>query len=112
MLFVLYYLYRDQNEAIDGAKRYLPLTNDEADRLFGRIGDTVHATIYGTVVVAIVQGVLGGLMFWMLGLPAAVLWGVVMGLLAVVPYLGAFVVWAPAAVFLAVQGDWGKRARS
>jgi predicted PurR-regulated permease PerM len=108
MLFVLYYLYRDQDEALEGAKRYLPLSSEETDRLFGRIGDTVHATIYGTVVVAIVQGTLGGLMFWMLGLSAAVLWGVVMGLLAVVPYLGAFVVWAPAAVFLATQGDWGK----
>ena len=108
MLFVLYYLYRDQAEALDGAKRFLPLSSDETDRLFGRIGDTVHATIYGTVVVATVQGALGGLMFWMLGLPAAALWGVAMGLLAVVPYLGAFVVWAPAAVFLATQGNWGK----
>jgi predicted PurR-regulated permease PerM len=108
MLFVLYYLYRDQATAVAAAKRYLPLSNEEADRLLARIADTVHATIYGTVVVAVLQGALGGLMFWLLGLPAPVVWGAVMGLLAIVPYLGAFVVWAPAAVFLAAQGDWGK----
>jgi predicted PurR-regulated permease PerM len=64
--------------------------------------------VFGTVIVAIVQGTLGGLMFWFLGLPGALLWGVVMALLALVPVLGAFVVWIPAAVFLAVEGSWGK----
>ena len=78
------------------------------DRLFGRVGDTIYATIYGTLAVAAVQGLLGGLMFWWLGLPAPLLWGVVMALLAVVPVLGAFVVWIPAALFLAMEGSWGK----
>jgi predicted PurR-regulated permease PerM len=55
-----------------------------------------------------VQGALGGLMFWWLGLPAPILWGAVMGLLAIVPVLGAFVVWLPAAKFLAARGQWGK----
>ena len=78
------------------------------DRLFSRMGDTVYATIYGTLAVAAVQGTLGGLMFWWLGLPAPVLWGLVMGVLAVVPVLGAFVVWIPAALFLALDGSGGK----
>ncbi|MBC8145153.1 MAG: AI-2E family transporter, partial [bacterium] len=51
------------------------------------------------------QGTLGGLMFWWLGLPLPLLWGVVMGLLAIVPILGAFVIWVPAAIFLVMQGD-------
>jgi predicted PurR-regulated permease PerM len=55
-----------------------------------------------------IQGTLGGLMFWWLGLPAPVLWGVVMAVLATVPNLGAFVVWAPAAVGLAFQEEWAK----
>ena len=78
------------------------------DRLFARVGDTIYATIYGTLAVSAVQGLLGGLMFWWLGLPAPLLWGVVMALLAVVPVLGAFVVWIPAALFLALDGSWGK----
>ena len=78
------------------------------DRLFSRVGDTVHATMYGTLAVAVIQGTLGGLMFWWLDLPAPLLWGLVMGVLAIVPVLGAFVVWIPAAVFLALDGSWGK----
>jgi predicted PurR-regulated permease PerM len=84
------------------------LSDDEADALLRRTSDTIRATVFGTVVVAIVQGALGGLMFWLLGLPAALLWGVVMAVLALIPVLGAFVVWVPAAIFLAVEGSWGK----
>lgn len=58
--------------------------------------------------VAAVQGFLGGLMFWWLGLPAPLLWGVVMGLLAIIPILGAFIVWIPAALFLLTDGHWGQ----
>jgi predicted PurR-regulated permease PerM len=78
------------------------------DRLFGRVEDTVFATVYGTLAVSAVQGLLGGLMFWWLGLPAPLLWGLVMAILAVVPVLGAFIVWVPAALFLVVEGSWGK----
>jgi len=77
-------------------------------RLFGRVGDTIFATVYGTLAVSLIQGLLGGLMFWCLGLPAPLLWGVVMALLAVVPMLGASVIWAPAAIFLALDGSWEK----
>ncbi len=85
-----------------------PLSEAEMDRLFSRVGDTIYATIYGTLAVSAAQGLLGGLMFWWLGLSAPLLWGVVMALLAVVPVLGAFVVWIPAALFLALEDSWGK----
>jgi predicted PurR-regulated permease PerM len=78
------------------------------DLLCGRIGDTVFAVIYGTGVGAVAQGLLGGMMFWFLGLPAPLLWGVMMALLSLMPVLGAFVIWIPAAVFLALAGSWGK----
>ena len=73
-----------------------------------RINDTIHATVYGTLSVSAIQGLLGGLMFWGLELPAPLLWGVVMAILAVVPMLGAFIVWIPAALFLAMEGSWGR----
>jgi predicted PurR-regulated permease PerM len=78
------------------------------DRLFRQVDDTIHATVYGTLAVALLQGVLCGLMFWWLGLPAPFFWGGVMVLLAIVPVLGAFVVWIPAALYLASTGEWGK----
>jgi predicted PurR-regulated permease PerM len=107
-VFVLFFLYRDEGHVLTSVRRMSPLTDRETDRLLKRLGDTVHATIFGTVVVAIIQGTLGGLIFWWLGLPAPVLWGTVMAMLAMIPYLGAFVVWAPAALFLFASGDWGK----
>ena len=107
-LFVLFFLYRDQELILGTVRQLSPLTDSETNRLLKRLGDTIHATIFGTVVVAIIQGVLGGIIFWLLGLPGAVLWGTVMALLAIIPYLGAFVVWAPAAMFLAANGEWVK----
>jgi predicted PurR-regulated permease PerM len=70
--------------------------------------DAIHATFYGTIVCAAVQGTLGGLMFWWLGLSAPLLWGLIMGLLAIVPVFGAFVIWIPAAALLALDGHWSK----
>ena len=102
--YFLFFLLRDQSAAVGALRAYLPLDTEEADRLLRRAADTIHATIFGTVLVAFVQGALGGLMFWILGLPAPLLWGLVMTLLSVVPVLGAFVVWIPAAIFLALEG--------
>lgn len=106
--YLLFYFLRDREVITRLLRERLPLTNAETTRLFARVSDTIHATIYGTVLVAAIQGLLGGLMFWFLGLPTPLLWGLVMGLLSIVPVLGAFVVWIPAAIFLALDGDWGK----
>lgn len=106
MLFVLYYLYRDEDQATAAVWRFSPLTDDETERLLARINDTIHATIYGSMVVAVVQGSLGCLIFWILGVPGAAVWGVAMGLLAMVPYMGTFMIWAPTAAILALGGHW------
>ncbi|MCX6917107.1 MAG: AI-2E family transporter [Verrucomicrobia bacterium] len=106
--YLLFFFLRDRRAALQLLRSLSPLSEAEMDRLFGRVGDTIYATVYGTLAVSAVQGLLGGLMFWWLGLPAPLLWGVVMALLAVVPVLGAFVVWIPAALFLALEGSWVK----
>lgn len=106
--FVLFYLLRDRDAVIDLLRSLLPLSDREVNHLFVRVRDSIFAAVYGTLSVAAVQGILGGLMFWWLGLPAALLWGVVMGLLAIIPVLGAFVIWIPAAFYLALQGAWVK----
>jgi predicted PurR-regulated permease PerM len=107
-LFFLFFLFRDRRKALRTVRSMVPLSERETDDVLKRVADTIHASIYGTLTVAAVQGALGGLMFWWLGLPAPLLWGIVMALLAVVPVLGAFVIWVPAALFLAVSGQWGK----
>ena len=106
--YILFYFLRDRGVALESLRSLSPLSKVDMNRLFDDVFDTVHATVYGTFAVAAVQGSLGGLMFWWLGLPEPLLWGVVMGLLAVVPVLGAFVIWIPAAIFLALEGSGGK----
>jgi predicted PurR-regulated permease PerM len=106
--YLLFYFLRDRKMAIAWLLEISPLSEVEMSRLFERLAATVQATLYGTVAIAAVQGTLGGLIFWWLGLPAPALWGLVMGLLAIVPVLGAFVVWVPTALFLALDGNWGK----
>lgn len=106
--YLLFYFLRDRGMALKSLRSLSPLSEADMNHLFTGVADTVHATLYGTLAVAIVQGTLGGLMFWWLGLPAPLLWGIVMGLLAVVPVLGAFVIWIPAAIFLVLEGSGGK----
>ena len=106
--YLLFFFLRDGRSALQSLGSLLPLSKAELSQMFSRVHDTIFATIYGTLAVSSVQGLLGGLMFWLLGLSAPFLWGVVMAVLAVVPILGAFVVWVPAVVFLALEGSWGK----
>ena len=108
IFYLLFFFLRDRHAALNSLRALSPLSREGMKDLFTRVDDTIHATIYGTLAVSAIQGLLGGLMFWWLGLPAPLLWGVVMALLAIVPVLGAFVVWVPAALSLALDGSWGK----
>jgi predicted PurR-regulated permease PerM len=103
--FFLFYFLRDREKIKTGLQDMLPFTAAEYLLLSRRVSDTVFASVYGTMVVAAIQGTLGGLMFWWLGLPSPFFWGLIMGLLAIVPFLGAFVVWVPTAIILAIGGD-------
>lgn len=104
----LFFFFRDGQDSRRVLKSLMPLSSSEADEVFVRVDDAIHATIFGSVVVAIIQGSMGGLMFWWLGLSSPLLWGAIMALLAVVPVLGTFVIWAPTAAYLALLGDWTK----
>jgi len=106
--YLLFYFLRDRLAAKAMTTAWLPLTPPETDQLLRRVNETVHATVYGTLAVAAVQGSLGGLMFWILGLPTPLVWGLVMGILSIVPVLGAFVIWIPAAILLLLDGSWAK----
>lgn len=106
--FFLFYFLRDRDVLLASIRGLLPLEPTEADRILRVAGDTIFATVYGKVLVGIVQGALGGLMFWWLDLPAAWFWAIVMGLLSIIPLLGPPLVWAPAALLLLLNGEWGQ----
>lgn len=107
-LFALFFLFRDRQQVLKVVRSFMPMTDGEIDYFFDRLRSMTHATIYGTVVVAIIQGVLGGLMFMFMGIPGALLWGVAMAMLSLIPSAGAFIIWLPVAVVLAAQGEWWK----
>lgn len=106
--YLLFYFLRDRKQALMSIRYLSPLSASQMGRLYSQVSDSLHATLYGTFTVAMVQGALGGLMFWALDLPAPLLWGAVMGLLAIVPVLGAFLIWIPAAAFLLLTDHPGQ----
>ncbi len=106
MLFILFFLYRDRRLALASLRSLLPLTDSETDLLFLRVHDTIRATIVGRFSVAAVQGLVAGITFAGLGVSGASLLGIVTAFCAIIPSFGAFIVWAPVAVFLAVGHHW------
>ena len=102
----LFFFFRDSDSILRGVRTLVPLTKTETDHFFQRVEDTMHATVFGEILISAITGTLGGLAFWALGLQAPVLWGFVMGLLAFLPVLGTWLVWLPAALFLFVNDKW------
>lgn len=107
-LFALFFAMRDLEQANEALRTLLPLTDDEMDFLLARLSNTISAAIYGKFAAASAQGVLGGLMFAILGIPGPLLWGLLMAVAGLVPMLGPAMIWAPAAAILLYQGMWVK----
>ncbi len=106
----LFYFFRDRTRLLLFFRRFTPLSTTETDEILDRIARTVNTSVYKNLFVKLIQGLLGGLMFWFLGLPAPVLFGAAMALFAILPLMGTAIVWAPAAIFLALSGSWIKAA--
>ncbi len=108
VLYLLFFFFRDGHSLMNAIVNALPMGNRRERILFNRFGTVAKATLKGTLVVAIVQGTMGGILFWIVGIPAALLWGVAMGMLSLLPVAGAGIIWVPTAITLAIMGDYGK----
>ncbi|MFC3957026.1 AI-2E family transporter [Halovivax cerinus] len=104
-LFLLYYFLKDGHRLVAWLRDVTPLPPDLQDRLFDQIDDVMRAVLLGHVFIAFVQGLLAGLGLLATGVPNAAFWTVVMMILALVPLVGAFLVWGPAVVYLYAIGD-------
>ena len=104
MLYLLFFFLRDGDQLLDQIIGVLPIGDARERRLFQKFAEVSRATIKGTIVIGLVQGLLGGLIFWLLGIEAAALWGVVMAVLSFLPAIGAGLVWVPAAALLLATG--------
>ncbi|NGP17306.1 AI-2E family transporter [Devosia aurantiaca] len=105
MLYLLFFLFRDGRQLAQTLRDAIPLERRRTDHIAKKFTSVVKATMRGNIVIAIVQGGLGGLTFWLLGLEAPLLWGVVMAVLSLSPAVGAFLVWGPFALYLLFTGD-------
>ncbi len=104
MLYILYFLLRDGAHLARTSKQLIPLSEEHKQHLFRKFATVVRATVKGNIVVAITQGALGGLMFWFLGIQGALLWGVLMAFLSLLPAVGAALIWLPVSIYFLVTG--------
>lgn len=107
LLYLLFFLLRDGAALTARIRAAIPLSRKYKQRLFNNFTTVIRATVKGNILIAIAQGALGGLIFWFLDVRAALLWGVLMAFLSLLPAIGAALVWAPVAVyFLATGSIW------
>ncbi|NTU42801.1 MAG: AI-2E family transporter [Nitrospirales bacterium] len=105
MAFSIFFVLKDGGGVLKRIRGYMPFSDEQKDRLTTQMKDIIVSTVFGGVVVAIVQGLIGGIAFSLLGIPSPVLWGFAISIASFIPLLGAFSIWGPATVYLFVQGD-------
>jgi predicted PurR-regulated permease PerM len=108
MLFTMYFFFTDGPKVVDALKRITPLSKPLTNTLFSELKSTIYASMYGGVVVAAIQGLVGGILFLLVGLPGALLWGTVMGFMSIIPIIGAVPVYGLAGIILLLSGSVGK----
>jgi len=105
MLFVLFFLLRDGERMLAQLKHLSPLHDAQEDRILGKMRDVARSVVVGSFLVALCQGVVGGVGLAIAGIPA-LFWGAMMGFASLVPVVGTLLVWGPAAVYLVLIGEW------
>ncbi len=100
MLYVAFFFLRDGDKVVALLYKALPLGDERESLLFTKFAEVTRATVKGNVVVAVVQGAIGGIAFAALGIKGALLWGVVMAIFSLLPAVGASLIWIPAAIYL------------
>jgi predicted PurR-regulated permease PerM len=104
-LYLAFFLLRDGHRVLAALRLAVPLAAGHKQALFEKFGTVIRATVRGNLLVAAIQGALGGLAFWFLGVGGALLWAVLMAFLSLLPAVGAALVWLPVALYLLMAGE-------
>lgn len=102
--FVTFYLFKDGKEIVVRLKNLIPIKKQFRKEVFGKIDQATHAVIYGSIIIALIQGSLGALGFFIFGIGSPILWGFIMSIMALIPFVGTVIIWAPAGIFLILDG--------
>lgn len=107
MLYTLYYFFKDGPRMLKRLMYLSPLGDKYEEMLYEKFTSTARATLKGTLIVGGIQGLLGGILFWITGVEGALVWGVIMVALSIIPAIGSFIVWLPAGIImLAIGNTW------
>ncbi|CAG8865559.1 Putative transport protein YdiK [Pseudomonas fluorescens] len=104
MLYMLFFFLREGAELARRVRQAVPLPEEQKRRLQLKFSRVVRATVKGNLLVAITQGALGGLIFWILDIPSSLVWAVLMAFLSLLPAVGAGIVWGPVAAYFLLTG--------
>jgi predicted PurR-regulated permease PerM len=104
-LFALFFFLRDAPTILRLVRAVMPFGETHRDRVLNEVGDLIFASVVAGLVVASIQGALGGIAFWLIGIRAPVVWGTIMAFFALIPVAGAWVIWLPVALWLLATGD-------
>ena len=105
MAFALFFFLRDGPQFLTRISRYMPFSQAHRERLTRQVKDIVISTIYGGIIVALVQGLIGSFTFGLLGIHSPILWGLAMSISSFIPFVGSAIVWVPTALWLLLQGS-------
>ena len=103
-LFISFFLFKDGPAMLTGLINMIPLNPRSSKRLVDQFGKVTYSVVYAHIIVALVQGALGALGFYLVGIPSPIFWGVVMAIFALLPFVGSALVWAPASILILVNG--------
>jgi len=105
MIFTFFFLVRDYDDIVDQIFHLIPLSTTQENRIINRVREVSRSAILGTLVTAIAQGTVGGITFWLAGLPG-LFWGTIMSFASLVPLFGTALIWVPASLYLLLSGRW------
>jgi predicted PurR-regulated permease PerM len=108
MIFAMFYFFRDAEKILRAVRSILPFEAEHRDTMMTQAGELISASVTTSLLVAAIQGALGGLGFVIVGLPAPVFWGVVMAFFSLVPVVGSGLIFVPASLWLGFSGHWGR----
>jgi len=108
MLYTMFFFLMDGDKLLNKILYYLPLQDQDEQRMLSKFTSVTRATMKGTAVIGMLQGSLAGIAFWVVGIPSAVFWGTIMAVLSIIPGIGTALVWGPAVIILAAGGNYMK----
>jgi predicted PurR-regulated permease PerM len=108
MIFAMFYFFRDKEQIVRGVRSILPFDAEHRDALMSQTRDLIAASVTTSLILAAIQGLIGGLGFLLTGLPTPLFWGVAMAFFSLVPVVGSGLIFVPAAFWLGFTGHWGR----